>query len=755
MKFSHQWLEEFVPGLGIEGKEVARLITLHTAESEGVEEHGKLLAGACPARVLAVEEIPGAKNRKAIVETERYGQKILVCGAPNCREGLQTMYIPLGVKRVSGIDSDGMLASAAELDINGDDEGIIELDGDAPMLAPDEIIEIDNKSLTHRPDLWGHYGMARELAAILGQPLRDPVNMSLLPSGTPAIEVVIEDLELCPRYSAQVFENVKVTPSPWWMQYRLRGVGLGIKNNIVDVTNWLLAELPQPTHAFDADKVRGKIIVRRARDGERLLALNDIEYELSNADLVIADEAGPIALAGVIGGKESAITDATARIVFESANFHAATIRKTSSRLKIRTDASMRFEKAQDPENTVRAVARAVELLGQVCPGIRAAGGVADVRAPQQPEKTIHLDLAWLKKKLGREVPKAEVIGILERLAFRVADLDGALAVSVPTWRATKDICIPDDLVEEVGRMVGYASIPPAAPLMPVAPPPVNAERRYHNQLRGLATGQGYTEVYNYSFISEAQAAELGMAVEDHVRVLNPIASDQSLMRTTLLHGILKNFRDNRKHFTQFAFFEIGKEIHKRAGALPEEVPHLAAAYYGEGGLAELTRLAECLLGSVDVRPLAQARNFEHPQRAAELWLEGQCVGRLFEFHPEWVEGRASVLDLNLTLTKAIADGRKVRYVPVRRFPASEFDLSVLVDPRVYASSVRQVLERARSERVESIRFVTEFVLPDGKRSLSFRVTIAAKDRTLTQDEINAERERMIAALGSAGYRLR
>ncbi|MDX2268945.1 MAG: phenylalanine--tRNA ligase subunit beta [Bryobacter sp.] len=755
MKFSHQWLEELVPGLGIEGREVARLITLHTAESEGVEAHGELLGGACPATVLAVEEIPGAKNRKALVATAQYGEKTLVCGAPNCRAGLQTIYVPLGVKRISGIDSDGMLASAAELGINADDDGIIELSGDAPVLAPDEVIEIDNKSLTHRPDLWGHFGMARELAAILRQPLRDPVNISLLPAGDPAIEVVIEDLDLCPRYSALVFENVRVAPSPWSMQYRLRAIGLGTKNNIVDVTNWLLAELPQPTHAFDADKLHGKIIVRRARSGEKLLALNDLEYELTPADLVIADEAGPIALAGIIGGKHSAITDSTTRIVLESANFHAATIRKTSSRLKVRTDASMRFEKAQDPENTTRAIARAIELFAQVAPGIRTVGGVADVRSPQRPETVISLDLAWLTRKLGREVPKPEVVGLLERLAFRIIDHGASLEVGVPTWRATKDISLPDDLVEEVGRMVGYASIPPTAPLMPVAPPPVNHERRYHNRLRQQATAQGFTEVYNYSFISEQQAAQLGLPLEAHLRVLNPIASDQSLMRTALLHGILKNFEENSKHFPRFAFFEIGKEIHKQATGLPQETPHLAAGFYGEGGLAELTRLAECLVGCVDVLPTADVRPFEHPLRTAEIFVGEKQIGRLFEFHPEWLEGRAAVLDLDLSLTMALDAARQIKYTPIRRFPASEFDLSVLAPPRTYARTIAQILHAARAPRVEAIRFLTDFTLPDASRSLTFRITIADPTRTLTQDDITTARTHLLSALQSHGYELR
>jgi phenylalanyl-tRNA synthetase beta chain len=761
LKFSYQWLSDLVEDLDIDAKEVSRLITLHTAESEGVETHGGLLNGACPAEVLKVEKIPNSHNVRAEVVTELYGPKTLACGAPNCREGLRTMYVPLGIKRVSGIDSDGMLASPAELGINADHDGIVELAPDQTLeLAPDTIIEIDNKSLTHRPDLWGHYGMARELAAILNKPLVDPVSLELLPEGAPVQPVEIQDFHLCPRYSAQVFENVTVADSPYWLQYRLHSIGLSAISNIVDVTNWVLAELPQPTHAFDADKINGRIIVRRAQNGEKLLALNGEEYTLSAEDLVIADEAGPIAIAGIIGGKDSAISATTKRIVFESANFNASAIRKTSSRLKLRTDASMRFEKAQDPHNTLRAIARAAELFELVCPGIIAVGGPTDVHAPFAVPTEITLNLAWLARKLGREVPKAEVTGILERLAFALKDQGETLHITVPTWRATKDVSIPDDFVEEIGRMVGYASIAPAPPAMAVVPPPVNVERRAHNSLRAIATQQGFTEVYNYSFISEAQAAKLEIPVERHVRVLNPIASDQSLMRTTLLHGILKNLEENRKHFDHFRFFEIGKEIHKQVEGLPQETPHLAAALYskegdGASGLREIQRLAACLVPSAAFQPESTIRPFEHPLRAFSVVSGSLLLGRIFEFHPTWIEGRAAVLDLDLIKLQELTASRKIQYQPIRRFPASEFDLSLVVPARQYAAEVLAVLSSVESPIRESISFITEFPLPNETKSLTYRITVAAKDRTLTQDEINASREALIQAAQTSGIGLR
>ena len=322
----------------------------------------------------------------------------------------------------------------------------------------------------------------------------------------------IEDFTLCPRYSALVFENVTVQPSPLWLQYRLTAIGLNPINNIVDMTNFVMAELAQPMHAFDADLLKGDtIFVRPAKPGERFRALNDEEYTLEPSNLVIADAAGAIALAGVIGGGDSAIGERTTRVVLESANFQASSVRKTSSAIKLRTDASMRFEKAQDPVNTLRGLARAVELLRELSPGIRLVGGLADEKTDLTLPPPIELPLDWLERKLGRSIAPAEVRDILERLEFGVTEpKPRVFSVSVPSWRATKDIAIKDDLVEEVGRMVGYDSITPQPPLLPAAVPPANPERRFQHDVRNLFVDLGFTEVYNYSFISEEAALAFG-----------------------------------------------------------------------------------------------------------------------------------------------------------------------------------------------------------------------------------------------------
>jgi phenylalanyl-tRNA synthetase beta chain len=769
LKFSYNWIRELVDGLDLAPAALERLITMKTAECEGVEPIGELLGAACLARVESVEPIDGSHNVKATVDTGRYGLKTVVCGAKNCRPGLTTAYANIGRKTIAGVESDGMLASGAELGINRDHEGIVELRGAAgdpvPGCAPDFAIEIDNKSITHRPDLWGHYGMAREVAAIVAGKLKDPVKLDLLPQGASTVEVNVENFDFCPRYSALAIENITVRPSPVWLQQRLHAIGLNAINNVVDMTNFVMAELAQPMHAFDADKLRGDaIFVRAARAGERLHALNGEQYALDASNLVIADAGGPIGLAGVIGGMASAIGEGTTRIVLESATFQAASVRKTSSAIKLRTDASMRFEKSQDPANTVRGLARAIEILREGSPEMRTVGGVADCRKEIPAPPPIELPLEWLGRKLGRSISASEVRAILEHLEFGVSETRaGVFSVTVPSWRATKDVSMKDDLLEEVGRMIGYDSIAPIAPLVPATVPPENPERDFQHDARDLFVDLGFTEVYNYSFISEEAARAFGFDPAAHLRVANPIASDQELMRASLLPGIWKNITDNARHKDSFRLFEVGLEIHKTAAGLPEETPHLAAAIFerhgdGAAGLFELKRAAECLMPGAAAVPVP-ARGYEHPARAAEIEWRGRRVGRLFELHPTLLEtGRAAALDLDLRAVRELRTGVDVKYVPVRRYPSSAFDLSVICGLRELAGWLQSRIAASAGPLLESVEFVRQYAGPpleEGRKSVSFRVAVGSAERTLSSKEVSEVRDRIIADMRELGYELR
>jgi phenylalanyl-tRNA synthetase beta chain len=756
MKFSYNWLREVVPGLTQAPGPLEELITTKTAECEGIEEAGLLLANASIVCVQTVKPIEETHAVRAALDNG----KTVVCGAPNCRAGMKSVYVPVGKKVVHGVESDGMLASALELGINKDHSGIVELAA-LDRLQPDSIIEIDNKSITHRPDLWGHHGMAREIAAILELAPTDPAHLDLLPSGPAAVKIRIEDLNLCPRYSALVFEGIKVEPSPLWLQYRLTAIGLNPINNIVDMTNYVMAELAQPMHAFDADLLKGDtIFIRPAKSGEHFRALNDESYTLDASNLVIADSGGPIALAGVIGGADSAISEKTTRVVLESANFQASSIRKTSAAIRLRTDASMRFEKAQDPHNTVRGLARAIELLREICPTARLVGGVADQMRPIVPPPPIELPLDWLARKLGRTVPPAEVRRILESLSFGVTEpRPGVFSVTVPSWRATKDISIKDDLVEEVGRMIGYSSITPQAPLLPSVVPPGNPTRRFHHEVRDIFVDNGYTEVYNYSFLSEDAVRAFGFDPAEHVRVANPIASDQALMRRSLLPGLLSNIVENAKHRESFRIFEVGLQIEPGGSDLPTEIPHLVAAVYAREGdgvdsLFEIKRIAECLMPGAVAEPAA-ARGYEHPARAANVTWKGEPVGRSFELHPSLLKvGRGAILDLDLARIEPLFM-RDVKYTPIRRFPSSAFDLSVIAAMRETVGKLRTIITHPLIESVDYVRQYTGAPLPEGRKSVTFRVTLSSPARTLSADDISAARLLIVGQLQNEGYEFR
>ena len=763
MKFSYQWIKELVRGLDMAAGELEQLITVHTAECDGIEPVGELLDGARVASVLAVETVGNTNLTKATVDVGEGEPITVACGAPNCRLGLRTIWVPIGKKTIQGVESNGMLASAQELGLGRDHAGIIEWNEAAIGLEPDLVIEIDNKSLTHRPDLWGHLGMAREVAAITMRDLRDPVDLSLLPGGSDSFDVRIDDYELCPRFSAVTFENVKVGPSPRWLQYRLISIGLNPINNVVDITNFVMAELAQPMHAFDRDLLRGdRLIVRPALDGEILAALNEETYTLASAHGVVADAEGAVSIAGVIGGRDSAITNASTRVVFESANWKASSIRKTSSALKIRTDASMRFEKAQDPANTVRALARAIEVMKQVCPEARLAGRMTDDYQRLPKPQQIRLDLEVVDRKLGRAVPAQEVAALLTRLAFEVVEAGPRVfQVTTPSWRATKDVDVSDDLVEEVGRMIGYDTITPTPPLVGCIVPADNPQRMWHRELQSLLTARGYTEVYNYSFLSDAQAERFHLPAADLVRVLNPIASDQKLLRSSLIPGIFANVELNLKHFPSFRLFEIGREIHNRGDALPSEITHLTAAVYGnDQGLFELKRIVESIALDARVEPTTETLAYEHPARVSDVYAGESRIGRLFEAHPTMLAGtgRAAIVDLDLDRILELRGTKARAYTPIRRFPSSAFDLSFAVPQREVSGRLEAQIRQFAGPLLEGVIYLSQYIgpqVPEGMKNISYRLTVGAPDRTLSSEEIGAVRARVIEEMHRLGFEMR
>jgi phenylalanyl-tRNA synthetase beta chain len=543
------------------------------------------------------------------------------------------------------------------------------------------------------------------------------------------------------------------------MQYRLNSLGVNPINNLVDVTNYVLCELGQPMHAYDAELLGDAIVVRAARKGESILALNGEKYSLSPEDIVIADASKPVGIAGIIGGNDTAIRATTKRIVLEAASFPAAPVRKSSSRLKLRTDASMRFEKGQDPENTVRALARAVELLKQISPGSQAAQPI-DVYARKSTPPKIQLDIDWAERKLGRKLSTEEAVNIFKSLVFGVDMIDQRkLLLTVPSWRATKDISIPEDLVEEIGRMVGYASIVPQAPAVLAAPTPRNLDHEQHRAIRAAMVGQGFTEVSNYSFISDADAAIFGYATDKLLQVANPIIADQKYMRPALLPGIRRNLADNSRYFPDFRLFEIGRAYSKGADGAPKERTHLVAAIYGRettgANLLEMKRVAQYVALGAKIVPAKAHGKTMHPERAAHVEVGGQRVGDLYELHPSLLDrGRAAILNLDLDALQGLPSQR-APYRPLRRFPTSSFDLSIVAPAHTLVADLENKLRHLAGDRLVSLQFLLIFPLPPDKKSVSFRLTLGADDRTLTAEEVTRTREKVVEGIKAAGFELR
>ncbi|MBM4344462.1 MAG: phenylalanine--tRNA ligase subunit beta [Deltaproteobacteria bacterium] len=568
MWVSWRWLSRWVDTQGVDPVAFAQRFTCTVAEIDGVKRWGFGLDAVLVADVVGVQPHPnGDKLRLATVDLGDR-QTTVVCGAPDLRLGMRVPFVPVGVTlpsgiavkdgEVRGVRSPGMLASEADLGLSDNHDGLLSLDGvTAPAGTPlpqalalgDVLYEVDNKSITHRPDLWGQYGMAREVAAMLDRPLR-PLDLDVpLGQGQP-VSVDVAAPDACPRYVCARVAQAAVAPAPVDARLLLRRLGVRPINNLVDATNLVMLETGNPLHAFDARHIRGGgIVVRRAAAGETMATLDGLARTLTAADVVIADAQGPVALAGVMGGRDSEIQADTRELILEAAAFDAATIRKTAMRLGMRTESSARFEKALDPELPLVAARRFLQTVLAWSPGAVVASDLLDAgpcRDSPPAQVTIHTTADYLRTRLGvsaAELDDAWLVACLRRLAFAVQPGEGgALTVAVPGFRATKDVRIAEDLVEELGRHYGYGRIASAAPQIAARPPHTSATRIAERAVRqALVLQQGLTELVLYGFDHEGQRARLGLHENDAPRlgVRNEIARDLVRLRRNLVPNLL------------------------------------------------------------------------------------------------------------------------------------------------------------------------------------------------------------------------
>ena len=784
MRVSCEWLCELAGVHDMAPQQVADVLTMTGWNVEEIVpvDLSRLLVG----RVISQEPHPTSRKPLWVhqVDVGDHARQI-VAGVDNARPGtlvpvaLPDTTVPDGTLvregKIAGVDARGMLCSEAELLISDDHHGILLLDSGAPgqhldeILPSDAILEVE--VTPNRPDCLGHLGLARELAAALGRSLgRDfmpPFTGGVQPPGTELISVEIEAPELCRRYIGATITGVKVRPSPLWLRRRLYAAGVRPISNVVDITNYVTLEYGQPLHAFDLAMIGGRrIVVRRARHGERLLCLDGDTRSLTTDMLVIADVERPVALAGIIGGEDSAVTEQTRDILLEAANFDGVNIRSTSRTLRLRTESSSRFEKGISPELALAGARRAATLLAELAGGSVHVGWADVYPRPQEPAR-VRFRPEQIDAVLGIHVPLQEMEAILKRLDFqvRVQD-DGEWDVLPPVYRL--DVSITEDVAEEVGRMYGYEKVPPTLPgarrtsWRPAAP---SQERRL-DPLRHALAGPGYTEVVTPALTSGAVLDQLGVG-DQAMRVINPVSDDQDALRTTLLPSLLRVASHNRNYGRQsVAVFEVARAYLRRPeqpDGQPDEPLRLGVVRTGldgpEGGRVGFLDLTGALeralnaLAPVEVSYEHAAAALFHPGRCAHVLVCGQPVGYLGELHPSVVEafdleGRAVGLEIELEPVLAIDLPRRAR--PLPRFPAVNRDLGVVVAKELEAAALLRTIKEAGGELLESADAFDEYrgsQLPAGRKSVAFSMTFRSPERTLTDVEVDARLEAIRAAL--------
>ncbi len=799
MLISLNWIRDFVDlPAELDPRQLAERFTRTTAEVDGVEAIRVDASGLITARVLGIADLRGTHGLRLVTLDIGGGKTVeTVTAAPVIHPESSVVYAPdgasvvalgtIGTAKVAGQTSVGMILPGDAVGIAMANQEAVVLDRTLPPgetlpadLFNDWVIEIDNKSMTHRPDLWGHYGIAREIAALYDVPLKAypvvPIE-ELSDEALPAVEIVISDPKASPRYSALVVEGVPTQPAPLWMQLRLGHVGLRSISGLVDLTNYIMADLGQPMHAFDAGKVE-RIEVDWAKEGETFRTLDGVERCLTRNDLMIQSGGKSVALAGLMGGLETEVSESTTALLLESANFAAATIRKTATRLGHRTDASARFEKSLDPAHTVLGIQRFVQLARPMYPELRITRRLSDGYPQPMEPVTVSVDSHHVTRTIGREVSLEETARILNPLGLEVTQHDRTLAVSVPTFRATGDISIEADVIEEIARFVGYNTIESELPRVSIRRFEPHALHELEQRtLEFLTMSQGYHEIQGYLWYDAAWLTQLGIEAGSCVELENPAAEGLHQLRRSMIPGMLAAVARNRFHFSAFSLVELGS-VYERGDPKDHEYRHLGlvSAQRGKGAESDLLdRLKAAVEGwswerfgvsaSFAVSDASPQRLWEHPHRTAAVRIGDQDVGRI------------SVIDLSvrramddhltswavvwaeLSLTRAVTIER-VTELPDRipPYPLIEIDVSVLVPRSERYDAVMERISKFDHGLLDRVQYLGCFegkAVGAERRSLTFRATIGDSARTLLDEDAAGFRRDFEDHLTQCGYEIR
>lgn len=787
MYISINWIKDFVDLDGIDVEKLIYKFTMSTAEVEGITKHGQDVNGVIVAQILSVENVENSKKlHKLMVDTGKEKLQV-ICGAPNVKVGAKVVFAQvgstvcgqkIGQATLAGQVSNGMCLSEKELGISDDHSGIIILDDDAKLgedikniIPIDDIVyEVDNKSLTNRPDLWGHYGIAREIAAITGRKLKplEVENLELY-KDLEKLEIGVEcqdDKQLCLRYSALRVENVTKKQASWKMKVRLFYCGMRSINLLADMTNYIMLELGQPMHAFDNRKV-SSVNVKILKEDSEFTTLDSQLRKLDKGTLMIHNDKEPVAIAGVMGGLASEIVDDTTSLFLESANFDAVAIRKTASKLDLRTDAAARYEKTLDPELTELAIARFIKVLKDEDKDIRVTSAFSDVYIEKYPHITINIDKDYIDRSIGKFLPMEEVITTLKNLEFGVEVNGKDIIVDVPTFRATKDVSQKADIIEEIARIHGYDNIEPKTNLWAITPVQKDQIRELEYSTKELlASKYGMSEVHSYVWYNTEMNQELGIKVKDNLKIVNGIVRLDNTLRREMAPTMLYAVNKNLKYMSECRVFEIGRTFsYNFDGKNADEYKVLGIAVAStkstDKELAFETKKMIDSIVKINKNLNVEYRNIElvqnnwmHPVNSFEIIVNNQSIGYISVVHPkikDAINPKSSIVvaELRIDLLGEISK-REICYKEISKYQTVTFDLSLIVDKDTKYCDIENIIKKA------NMKYLMEYSLVDiyessekllGKKTVTIRFTIGSYTDTLTKEQIDEEREVILSTL--------
>lgn len=783
MLVSMNWINEYVDLSGLDYDALIRQFTLSTAEVEEVYTKGQDLDQVVTARILSVEAHPNSKKLHLLKVDTGSGVVDCVCGAPNVAEGMTVAFAkdggkvggtPICTATVGGYPSQGMCCSEAELGISADHSGLMVLSDDLPLgvdikklfQIEDIVFEVDNKSLTNRPDLWGHYGIAREFSALTGRPLRPvPVADVQAYASLPSVEIHADDKELLYRYTSVKIQNIQQKVSPVNMRIRLFYCGVRAINLLTDLTNYIMLELGQPMHAFDLRRV-SSVRVRRFEQPFEFQTLDGAMRSIDPATLMICTGDTPVAIAGVMGGLDSEIEDDTDACLIESANFDGVSVRKTSSRLGLRTDASMRYEKILDPELTMLAIARFIHLVTEIDSGAEVISSVTDCYVRHYDPVTIEFDKAFVDRYTGIDLSTEQIEKTLVSLGFTVSLCDQHFSVGVPTWRATKDVTIRADIIEEITRIYGYDNFEISSTKAVLSPVRTRTALTDEEAARDLLVEKfGLHETHSYIWCDAKRWKEIGMEVEPNVRIINSINPEQVVLRNSMIPTLLACVNDNKLYASSFGIFEIAKVIDGlREDGTCNERKRLGIALFSrtESEKALFFRMRDLLVflgrtlrhASFSFERTNATHAWQHPKNTIAISYCGEQLGAMGTLHPlnnNAIDKKAAIVFAEIDMdTLSQLGGSEIAYRAPGKFPGIDIDLTFTAGKDVTYGTLAGVWEGMDCSYLTDVRLI-DLYESDQSNSITVRFTFASDEKTLTRSEISPYIDAVVAALDRQG----